>query len=419
MFALRISMFASGIFLITIWASCDNSDRSNESVPHNTITYTNVPVGSQENLRASVNNGRKDGPSPSIPRKSNQLNDNARFLAGLKVDTASEFFEMEKNDDWKRYKSWYDVTWDRLKDRQIENMKLWKGTQMNVNDSGATVLYPFSGADILYPNILFPIAKQYIMIGLEPIGEIPDLSKIPLEFWENYFLALRKAQQDLLRFSFFRTNEMIQDFEIMELNGTLPVLLIFLARSENQIIAVNSVSIDSDGKLWSDTSVTRLNTEAHAINGVEVTFRKANAKQGSEPQRLYYFRFNLSNRSISKRKGFEKYVKKLNSVKTIIKSASYLMHNNHFSSVRKIILKTSNLIIQDDSGIPLSYFEETSNWKMEYFGSYSKPIKLFENHFQPNLKFHYNNEDSFEPISFKYGYGRHSNLMIARRIKKS
>ena len=37
------------------------------------------------------------------------------------------------------------------------------------------MLYMFSGPDFLYATSFFPNAATYVLAGLEPVGQIPDL----------------------------------------------------------------------------------------------------------------------------------------------------------------------------------------------------------------------------------------------------
>ena len=79
---------------------------------------------------------------------------------------------------------------------------------------------------------------------------------------------------------------------------------------------------------------------------------------GSGPkQTLYYFSTNLADGSFE-RSGFSAFLTKLGPADSLIKSASYLLHKPHFASVRKLLLDRSATIVQDDSGIPLAYFEQ-------------------------------------------------------------
>ena len=99
-----------------------------------------------------------------------------------------------------------------------------------------------------------------------------------------------------------------------------------------------------------------------------------------------------------------------------VKSASYLMHRANFSDVRNFLLGHTRLILQDDSGIPLSRFDQ-AGWRLRPFGHYSGPIALFANRYQPKLTQLFN-QRPVELIDFGIGYRWHpqnSSLVVAVR----
>lgn len=378
-------------------------------------------------------------------------NDNARFIAGLKSEEGSDFSKFEKNQDWKQYAAWYNNTWARLEKGQLQKIKSWAEQELIFNNSSSvsqqnnannesqapTIFYPFSGADFLYATTLFPAADQYVMIGLEPVGKVPDIRKIPVDFWENYFLALRTAQDDILTASFFKTKDMKVDFRIQELKGTLPILMIFLTRTGNKIITMEPVQINDSGKVVESTFEKIANHQFSQMNGIRITFEKnneqavdsANLKNDGEKENvqktLYYFSIDLSDNSLIKKPHFENFMNGFGEVITFIKSASYLMHQNDFSMIRKSILDHSSIVLQDDSGIPLKYFtDKDSNelyqtWaELTFYGAYKEPIRLFKNFYQGDLKKNYADTTKTKPLLFRIGYQtptNKSNLLLAKK----
>ena len=78
---------------------------------------------------------------------------------------------------------------------------------------------------------------------------------------------------------------------------------------------------------------------------------------------------------------------------------------NTFSKIRNLILSRSESILQDDSGIPFSYFKKGS-WEITGFGKYHKPLPVFKNHYQKDLKlFLDKNSKVMLPFAYGYGYG--------------
>ena len=99
---------------------------------------------------------------------------------------------------------------------------------------------------------------------------------------------------------------------------------------------------------------------------------------------------------------------------SLIKSASYLLHNAHFAGVRKLLIDNSATIVQDDSGIPLTYFEATK-WRVQAFGHYAGPISMFANFYQPRMAELFQRAS---PLDFGIGYRwrkNESNLLLAEK----
>jgi hypothetical protein len=92
------------------------------------------------------------------------------------------------------------------------------------------------------------------------------------------------------------------------------------------------------------------------------------------------------------------------------------MFENGFENVRRFLLNHSNVIVQDDSGIPLAGFDP-AQWSLRFFGEYVGPIEIFKQHFQPQLQATYQQIHP-GPLGFGIGYrwsGRQSTVIVATR----
>ena len=69
----------------------------------------------------------------------------------------------------------------------------------------------------------------------------------------------------------------------------------------------------------------------------------------------YYLKGDLSNGSQSR--VIQDYLSRHRPAGSYLKAASYLMHEESFSSIRAYLLANSAFILQDDSGIPLRAFD--------------------------------------------------------------
>ena len=128
---------------------------------------------------------------------------------------------------------------------------------------------------------------------------------------------------------------------------------------------------------------------------------------------LYYFSTNLSNGSFE-RSGFSAFLAKLGPADSFIKSASYLLHGGGFSSVRTFLLDHSATIIEDDSGIPLVYFDQ-KKWHLQPFGRYVGPLSIFKYGYQSGMVELFRKA---APLDFKLGYRfrrNEFNLLLAQK----
>jgi len=280
------------------------------------------------------------------------------------------------------------------------------------------MLYMFSGPDFLYATSFFPNASTYVLAGLEPVGEIADL--IALSPWaiNGELRNLELSMGSLFNFSFFITQNMKTQLREGPVNGTLPILYVFLARTGKTIHEVGFVSLDEHGSFQIADEVATTSVNANkpvgspprsAAPGVKIVF----SDNSGPKQTLYYFSTNLADGSFD-RSGFSAFLTKLGPADSLIKSASYLLHNSHFASVRKLLLDRSATILQDDSGIPLAYFEP-KKWRLQAFGHYAGPISIFANFNQPQMAALFQGAN---PIEFGIGYRwrkNESNLLLAHK----
>ncbi len=358
-------------------------------------------------------------PSPAIAKEvipERGYNDVALYLAGIKPSVGTSLdSNLWKDTSWIAYSQHLEERWKAYEKERLEKEVKWRNQELDsVNQLSETVFYPFSGPDFLNVCTFFPNAKQYVMIGLEPVGSLPDLEQI--DSLPGYFGRINQSLHAILNFSFFRTLSMADDFNDKELNGTIHLLEIFAVRTKNTITGVQPVSVDTAGSIKRFTDFEAMKNDSGLNKGVEIKLLFPD----STIRTLYYFSVDLSNQMVGRNKGMLKYIKNLGTVTTYLKGASYLMHKYYFSSIRERILEQSRFLLQDDSGIPLRAFDE-SNWKFRLFGTYTKPINLFAVHFQEDLKKMYDDSlhiNNPQPLDFGIGYNwkkNTSNMMLAIR----
>jgi hypothetical protein len=331
-------------------------------------------------------------------------NDTALFLAGMAPSAESPLTPLTKDSAWQRHARFLDNSFAQLEQRQLSKIRTWSDT--NLAAPRPTMFYMFSGPDFLYANAFYPKATTYVLSALEPPGSIPDLMKLPLGGLGSALNNVEHSMAAILNFSFFITKLMKVDLREGQLNGTLPILYVFLARSGKTIRDVSPVALDNKGTAF----FANENVGPNATRGVRIVF----AGSDGEPKTLYYFSTDLSNGGV-KSSGFLKFCEGLAPGNSLIKSASYLLYAGNFTTVRDFILASSATIIQDDSGIPLNNYSP-KQWRFFPFGRYAGPIAEFPGRYQPSYAELFQRA---QPMDFGIGYrwrSYESNLLLSVKL---
>jgi hypothetical protein len=336
--------------------------------------------------------------------------DVASYLAGLQPSQQSDLHSLVQQPAWQAFAKDQDKSWLNYGSTHTERMTKWGATELDsVQRNSPTVFYPFSGPDFLNVFTMFPNTETYVMIGLEPVGSVPARASL-----ENpkLFPAVKASLWSVLNFSFFRTNDMAVDLKSVELDGALPLMMVFAARTGNQITAIRPVQLNASGQLI-EADTTQPLPPKH-IPGAEMKLRGPNG----QAKTVYYFSADLSDWKLNAKSAPIEFVRGLGPLTTYVKSASYLMHKSYFNKIRRVVLRRSRYILQDDSGIAMKYFQRGA-WNFQHYGTYKRPINLFAKHYQPELTAAY--RDSLhrpQPLPFGTGYNwrqTDSNLLLARR----
>jgi len=335
----------------------------------------------------------------------------AAYLAGLPPKANTPLAALAAQPTWQAFAKDQDKSWAKYRATHTDRMNKWAATELDsVRQATTTLFYPFSGPDFLNAFTLFPTAGTYVMFGLEPVGSVPSRDNLAIP---AILPAVKKSLWSVLNFSFFRTNDMAIDLKSVNLDGAVPLIMLFAARTGNHVQAVRPVQLDAQGQLHEVADTTRA-AGSKAIPGAEI---KLQAADGTE-KTIYYFSADLSDWKLGTKSAPLVYVRSLGPLTTYVKSATYLMHKSYFSKIRNLVLERSNYLLQDDSGIAMKYFPKSA-WQFTYYGTYKRPINLFAKQYQPELTTAYH--DSLRrarPLPFGTGYNwrqTDSNLLLAKR----
>lgn len=266
----------------------------------------------------------------------------ARWLAGMEPPKA-----FEASAEWRSYAQTENDRWAASAAR-IKAMEGWAAKELAPRvPADRPVLYPFAGPDALHAIALFGAVKRLFLIGLEGLGALPAPSQPPAV---GYFARLGASQADLHRLGFFRTQEMASDFSK---SGVLPAIVGAIVRLGGKITSVRGGRVD-----WTN--------------------------KAGEGRRLDYVAADLANTGLKAQTQLVADIHGLAPYTTFVKAGMYLLGESRFSYLRQMLLDESATIVQDDTGVPLKYFD--SKWAMRFYGAYEAPPPSYADRAQEDLK---------------------------------
>ncbi len=313
-------------------------------------------------------------------RKFQNIDQFAKFISGVSIvkndDVYTNHFNF-LNENWQKI---YEYCFSKI--INFEKSEL-RGKSSNID----TIFYPFGGPDAAHAVMLFPSAKKYILIGQERAGRAIDTQN---KVTDEMLQAIRQSISSFLLKGYFITMSMATDLHNKHISGTMPIILLSLSRLGYEIKSV------TNSKLISKND-----------DSIKIVFCDPVTK---DEKTLYYIQSQLQNNTKGLAKLLTFIKKESNNMATIIKSCSYCMHMNEFSKLRNLVTRKSNVILQDDSGIPVHMIDK-SIFDITLYGSYMKPtLGIFKLYTQPDLASMYINKENVKQIDFPIGYIGESKL---------
>ncbi len=309
----------------------------------------------------------------------NQFNNITAVISGLK-GKAHKLNYLFDTSAWSANVDFVESNWKKIERMRLKAMRDWASKEfVKPNTDAKTVFYPFSGPDFLTADAFFPNADKYIMLGLEPVGKLPEFKKFKSGEHKLYAEDFEKSLGDIFDKSYFITRKMLKDFGSAEVKGLMPVLTFFIRKTGHEIADIKYLyrfKQDSIIERSYDTKVMDRENPKDVKKpfGVRIDF-----VAGEKQKSVYYFKYDVSNKFFNDTCAFYKYINSNKNVVTYIKSASYLLNNNFMSNMKDLILKNSDYIVQDDTGMPFKNFvQKDSEWNTKLYGQYARPVSDFK-----------------------------------------
>ncbi|HTH57412.1 MAG TPA: hypothetical protein VL728_15285 [Cyclobacteriaceae bacterium] len=357
---------------------------------------------------AKIDSARKAA-ELNVP-KDTALDNTARFIAGLPQLTKNKLSLLENDKYWVDFRKEMDASWKKMYESRLTKMAAWEQDVFSktVNDS-LKLFYPFSGPDFLHANFLYPRSKEYVMLGLERIREVSDLTKISEKDRDRFLDSLGNALRDIFKKSYFITKHMQQD--LGQIKGVLPIFYFFMERSGYEILQQKYISLDPT--TGDENEVDIQGIYKAKIAAVKLLVRNRETKL---IKTVYYFSGDVQDLALKNKAGLVKFITDRGPFNTFLKSASYLLHYETFAVMRKVVLSNTASIFQDDTGVPYRYFSNKPEWKVQLFGDYVPPVSDFSaNLFQKDLDSAYKKGSLVLPFSLGYHWSSKQNYMLVAK----
>ncbi len=321
-------------------------------------------------------------------------NDMARLFAGLPLSPGNPLEGLLALPSVNQhYAETRDLT-QKWRESRLEDIDAWSRTEIRPRIGQPTVMkYMFGGPDFVHAATMFPGIPEYILVGMEPLGSVPDFSKMNEAQLGDYLKHLNFTLRDISRRSFFITKDMRTDFGGEGVNGVFPLLLYFSALTGHDVLEAGYVTIGADGGV--------LKATAEDGTGVWLRLRSTVGGAAAPEQNLYFFKTDLSNAGFKPGSPFKNFLDSRPGGVGYLKAASFLMHTEDFSNIRNFLVGDLDYILEDASGIPADFLELYYN--VTYYGNYTGPIEMFSEYDQPRLHEIYRSGVA-KPLPFGTGY---------------
>ncbi len=337
----------------------------------------------------------------------------AQILAGITPPAGDPALDrLAKLEAFAEHQQWMASHWGQARGR-ISAIESWRARELKISGAhNKTLLYPFSGPDFFNAYTLFPDHLLYIFFSLERPGTLPDLESLTHVQFGKMLQDVRSAFRDIFERNYFITDYMSKQLTTPWVRGTVPVMATMMALMNLRIIRIEPVDLYPE--LTNTYEAQDAKRPRKLMRGVRMDFSSAN--DGSLHQ-LYYFSVDATDKWLEFYPGFLDWVAQHRPASALLKSASYLLHDSQFEKTRAMILSSADYVVQDDSGIPYRFLNQ-SPWHVRLYGRYTKPIKGLRYGYQADLESAYKANADVPELPFPFGYhwrGKQSGLLIANR----
>ena len=337
----------------------------------------------------------------------------AQILAGITPNSLEPALKrFVESDAFREHQQWMTNSWNQVRGR-IQTMETWRSQEIKLAAAQKkNLLYAFSGPDFLNAYTLFPEHSRYVFFSLERPGSLPDLESVTLVQFTKLLQDVRSAFRDIFERNYFITSYMTKQLTTPWIRGTVPVMAIMMALMNRRIVRIEPLDLFPD--LTQAYDAPDAKRPRVMMRAVRIEFTNQNSPV---IQHLYYVTLDATDRALEFYPEFLTWVSQFKPATVLLKSASYLLHDNQFGKTRSMLLEAADVVVQDDTGIPYKFISQNP-WQVKLYGRYNRPIRPMTYGYQKDLETAYSSRPEQIPLPFPFGYhwrGQQSGLIVAHR----
>ena len=351
---------------------------------------------------------------PAAPAIDARATATAQIMAGIQPAAGDAVIDkLVATDGWKAHKAAMEAQWKPVNAR-LSAIEKWRDQEIKLKDvQTRTLLYPFSGPDFLNAWTIYPNHAKYVFLALESPGSLPDLEKMGPKEFDAMLRDVRSAFAEIFQRNYFITSYMGKQLTTPYIRGTVPIMATMMALKGLRIAKIENV--DPFPALTKAFEEPKSKRPGKILRGAKMTFVSGN----NRAHELTYYSLDATDKALVYYPEFLDLVARNKPASLLVKSASYLLHDNQFSKTRDMVLATGDILVQDDTGVPYRYIKQ-ANWNIKLFGKYHTPIPPMQWGLQTDLRDAFNQKEVAErgPLPFPFGYhwkGAESGLILATR----
>ncbi len=270
-------------------------------------------------------------------------------------------------------------------------MSQWASAEIRFPGEG-TVLYPFSGPDLVTLLQLFPNAGRYVMVANQFAGEpaaVATMSKVRLQNFQVKFL---REWLKFTRLGFFRTDDLNDDQRDQKGQiGVTTILIAFALFAGYDVVDVHPIVLEPQAGQFVRAS--------GPWKSVRLVLRK-----GDVSTTVDYVSIDLSDGFLKQNQGAREWLANMSRNPVFLKAASHLLQMPSFTVLRDILAERATMVVQDETGLDYSVLSRIGN--VELYGNFLFPHELFNRNRQASLAAAYKASKIVKPLPFGFSYNK-------------